>query len=214
MRGASLTEEEAESLREGNPLMEGVINYVFTKAAAVAQRPDAVHFLDPVVAHTMCAFDDASLGPVDEMCRMLLVAIPIAEYKGTGYDGVHWSLLLLQRVSVDVPFVALRLDSLSDENAARCLSFLRLLQSCSKCSEHIPPSSTRIDFPSQKNNVDCGCFVCMAALHVAEAVKSWNKGGGGDSAKGISDGTLEFPPQWDASRFRRALLDEILRDRV
>ncbi|RNF03243.1 putative SUMO1/Ulp2 [Trypanosoma rangeli] len=214
MRGATLSEEEVESLREGNPLMEGVISYVFTKAAAIAQRQDVVHFLDPVVAHAMYAFDDASLGALDEMCRMLVVALPIAEYKGDAYDGVHWSLIILKRRSADVPFEAFRLDSLCDVNATRCLSFLRLLRSCSTCRNHIPQSSTIMDFPSQTNNVDCGCFVSMAALHVAEVVKKWNGGGGGGAARTIFDEQLEFPHQFDASRFRRTLLNEILQERL
>ncbi|KAF5224091.1 hypothetical protein ECC02_002677 [Trypanosoma cruzi] len=207
MSRIEINEEDVKSLCEVNPLMEGVINYVFVKAAAIAQRPDVVYFLDPAVAHTMYAFEDASLGPVDEICRVLIVVIPIAEYKAVGFNGVHWSVLLLQRMSVNVPFDAFRLDSLSDKNEDRCLSFLHLLYSCSTCTDHMPRSSTIMKFPSQRNDVDCGCFVCMAALHVAEAVKNWN-----DGATGLFDGPLEFPHELDASLFRRSLLGEVLRE--
>ncbi|KEG07500.1 putative SUMO1/Ulp2 [Trypanosoma grayi] len=199
MSRAELRDVDMATIHEGNPLMEGVIHHVFAKASDIARRPDVLHFLDPAVAHTMYAFRDAALGPVEEMCGKLLLVIPIAEYDSASSNGGHWSTLVLLRASAEMPFSAFRLDSLYDKNKELCASFLEMLHRCSPCGDCIPLCSEAVDFPSQENSTDCGCFVCLAALHIASGVQK----------KGVCDTLLTFPPSWDTSQFRRALLEEV-----
>ncbi|KAH9601630.1 Ulp1 protease family [Trypanosoma melophagium] len=149
----------------------------------------------------MYAFRDPALGPLAEICRACLVVIPIADYDAQDGDGDHWSILLLQRESVETSFHAFRLDSLGDRNKNLSNYFLSLLRESEMCRDCIPESSEVLDgFPSQTNGTDCGCFVCLAALHIAEVLR-----------EGVSCNTpFVFPQTWDTEQFRRNLLQEAL----
>ncbi|ORC91947.1 putative SUMO1/Ulp2 [Trypanosoma theileri] len=152
----------------------------------------------------MYAFRDPTLGPLDEIRQARLLVIPIADYDARDGDGDHWSILLLQRKSLEEPFRAFRLDSLNDRNKKCSNSFLSLLRKSKMCKHFIPKSSKLLhDFPSQTNGTDCGCFVCLAALHIAEVVR-----------EGFSyDTTFVFPQTWDPVQFRLDLLQEALSTR-
>lgn len=141
-----------------------------------------VTFVDPSVVQCMVGFNDAAIGPLDDIRRSCVVVFPvttkIGDWDATSdaqQDGGHWSLVVLLRRGRrdEDAFSSFAIDSCGKANQQASHRLMRVLTATPIVGVAIVGHLQYVTkFPLQTNQYDCGVMISWAMWTLANTVSS------------------------------------------
>ena len=173
---------DIRSLGPSQWIRTNIIAYWFARLQQNHPSTDVL-LLDPSVAQCMCSFNDASLGPVEELRSSSMVLVPINNHWATDINsGTHWSLLVIvigpphQRGGSSNSggggtYRPFHIDSANNGNSLLCARVWNVVGRVFQPIGILPEIQHVEGTPHQRNSYDCGSFLCLAAHEIVSNLR-------------------------------------------